>query len=65
MPFIQCEIHEGLDEQRKRMLSTELARVVNQTLGSPIPYIHVVIRETPSSQFVEAGKLDTPYGQPC
>lgn len=62
MPYIQCEVNAGLTAEQKNLLSTEIARAVNEELGSPIPYIHVAVREVPGKQFVEAGVVDMKYG---
>jgi 4-oxalocrotonate tautomerase family enzyme len=56
MPIIQCDIREGRTEEQKRALARELTRVVHQTIGAPIEYIYVLIRETPGFHHIKAGK---------
>jgi 4-oxalocrotonate tautomerase family enzyme len=56
MPIIQCDIREGRTEEQKRALAQEITRVVNETIGAPIEYIYVLIRETPGAHHVKAGQ---------
>jgi phenylpyruvate tautomerase PptA (4-oxalocrotonate tautomerase family) len=62
MPYIQCDIHAGLSIERRTTLATEITRVVHESLGAPIPYIHVAVREIPGESFVESGVLNAVYG---
>ena len=62
MPHIQCSIQSGLSSEKKRELALELAKVVRESLGSPMQYIHVGITEIPAGQFVESGRVDFKYG---
>lgn len=61
MPYVQCNIQSGLAAEKKRELALEIAKVLNETLGSPMEYIHVGISEIPSGQFVESGQIDFRY----
>jgi 4-oxalocrotonate tautomerase family enzyme len=61
MPYIQCNIQSGLSPEKKRELALALTRVVHESLGSPLQYIHVGIAEIPGGQFVESGQLDFKY----
>jgi 4-oxalocrotonate tautomerase family enzyme len=61
MPYIQCNIQSGLSSEQKRELALELTKVVHETLGAPMQYIHVGIVEIPSRQFVESGEIDFKY----
>jgi 4-oxalocrotonate tautomerase family enzyme len=56
MPVIQCDIRQGRTEEQKRALAREITRVVHETIGAPIEYIYVLIRETPGSHHVKGGK---------
>lgn len=56
MPVIQCDIREGRTEEQKQALAQEITRVVHETIGAPIEYIYVLIRETPGSHHVKAGR---------
>ncbi|MEP6768815.1 MAG: tautomerase family protein [Acidobacteriota bacterium] len=56
MPVIQCDIREGRTEEQKHALAREITRVVHETSDAPLEYIDVLIRETPGSHHVEAGK---------
>jgi len=55
MPIIQCDIREGRTEEQKRKMAQEITRVVHETIGAPIEYIYVLIRETPGYHHVKAG----------
>ena len=55
MPVIQCDIREGRTEEQKRALAQEITRVVQETVGAPVEYIYVLIRETPGYHHVKAG----------
>jgi len=56
MPIIQCDIREGRTEEEKQALAQEITRVVHQTIGAPVEYIYVLIRETPGSHHIKAGE---------
>ncbi|MGZ5165504.1 MAG: 2-hydroxymuconate tautomerase [Burkholderiales bacterium] len=56
MPIIQCDIREGRTEEQKAALAREITRVVHETIGAPIEYIYVLIRETPGFHHIKAGK---------
>jgi 4-oxalocrotonate tautomerase family enzyme len=55
MPVIQCDIREGRTEEEKQALAQEITRVVHETIGAPVEYIYVLIRETPGSHHIKAG----------
>jgi len=61
MPVIQCDIREGRTEEQKQALAREITRVVHETIGAPLEYIYVLIRETPGSGHIKAGKSLPPY----
>ena len=56
MPVIQCDIREERSPEQKAALADEITRVVNETIDAPLEYIYVLIRETPGSHHVKAGK---------
>jgi 4-oxalocrotonate tautomerase len=56
MPIIQCDIREGRSEKQKRALAREITRVVHETIGAPVEYIYVLIRETPGFNHIKAGE---------
>lgn len=56
MPIIQCDIREGRTARQKRALAREITRAVHETIGAPIEYIYVLIRETPGFNHIKAGK---------
>ncbi len=55
VPIIQCDIREGRTEEQKRALAREITRVVHETIGAPVEYIYVLIRETPGFNHIKAG----------
>ena len=61
MPVIQCDIREGRTAEQEA-LAQEITRVVHQTIGAPLDYIYVLIRETPGSHHVKAGRALPDYG---
>jgi 4-oxalocrotonate tautomerase family enzyme len=61
MPVIQCDIREGRTEEQKQALAKEITRVVHETIGSPLEYIYVLIRETPGAHHVKAGEALEDY----
>ena len=61
MPYIQCNIQSGLSAAKKQELVLELSKAVNETLGSPMQYVHVGISEIPGNEFVESGQVNLPY----
>jgi len=61
MPVIQCDIREGRTEQQKQALAREITRVVHETIGAPVEYIYVLIREQPGRHHVKGGKALPEY----
>jgi len=55
MPLIQVDVKEGLTIKQKRVLTNRIRKEVNAALGSPDPYISIVIRESGPSGLVESG----------
>lgn len=56
MPIIQCDIREGRTAEQKAALAKEITEAVMRTINAPREYIYVLIRETPGSHHVKAGK---------
>jgi 4-oxalocrotonate tautomerase family enzyme len=56
VPIIQCDIRQGRTEEQKRALASEITRVVHETIGAPVEYIYVLIREQPGRDHVKGGK---------
>ena len=56
MPIIQCDSREGRTPEQKRKLAQEITRVVHETIGAPIEYIYVLIRETPGAHHIKGGQ---------
>jgi 4-oxalocrotonate tautomerase family enzyme len=56
MPVIQCDIRQGRTEEQKQALAREITRVVHETIGAPVDYIYVLIREQPGHHHVKGGK---------
>jgi 4-oxalocrotonate tautomerase family enzyme len=56
MPVIQCDIREGRTEEQKAALAREITRVVHETIGAPVEYIYVLIREQPGRHHIKGGK---------
>jgi 4-oxalocrotonate tautomerase family enzyme len=61
MPVIQCDIREGRTEEQKQALAKEITRVVHETIGAPVEYIYVLIREMPGAHHVKAGEALADY----
>jgi 4-oxalocrotonate tautomerase family enzyme len=61
VPVIQCDIREGRSPEQKQAMAEAITRVVHETIGAPIEYIYVLIRETPGSHHVKAGKALPDY----
>jgi 4-oxalocrotonate tautomerase family enzyme len=68
VPVIQCDIRECRTEAQKQALAKEITRVVHETIGVPVKYIYVLIRETPGSHHIKAGEArdlnPLPLGNP-
>jgi phenylpyruvate tautomerase PptA (4-oxalocrotonate tautomerase family) len=54
MPMIQIDLQPLSSEQRAE-LRTRVVTAVSSAIGSPYPYVSVVIRESEPSNIVEAG----------
>jgi len=58
MPFIQCDIEQGLSDEKKRRLVKRMVEVTHKAIGSANAHINVVLREHPSVNIAEAGEPD-------
>jgi phenylpyruvate tautomerase PptA (4-oxalocrotonate tautomerase family) len=58
MPFIQCDLEQGLSDTQKRELVRRMAEITHKAIGSAMGHINVVLREHPSVNLVEAGEAD-------
>lgn len=58
MPFIQCDLEQGLSDAEKRDLVRKMTEVTHKAIGSAYAHINVVLREHPSSNLGEAGEPD-------
>jgi phenylpyruvate tautomerase PptA (4-oxalocrotonate tautomerase family) len=54
MPMIQIDLQPLSDEQRAE-LRNRVTAAVSRAIGSPVPYISVMIRESEPPNLVEAG----------
>ncbi len=61
MPVIQCDIREGRSPEQKQAMAEAITRAVHETIGAPIDYIYVLIRETPGSHHIKAGRALPDY----
>lgn len=66
MPFIQCDIEQGLTDEQKTEIITRMVDVTNKAIGSSCEHINVVLREHPKANLGETGKasLGLISGQP-
>ena len=55
MPLIQCDIRAGRSASQKQALAEGITKVVHETIGAPVEYIYVLIRETPGAHHVKGG----------
>lgn len=58
MPFIQCDLEQGLSDTQKKELVRRMADITHKAIGSAMGHINVVLREHPSANLVEAGEPD-------
>ena len=56
MPVIQCDIRAGRSPQQKQALAEGITRVVHETIGAPVEYIYVLIREEPGYRELLRGR---------
>ncbi|MCX7307716.1 MAG: tautomerase family protein [Afipia sp.] len=56
MPYIQCDLEEGLSNDAKEALITKMIEVTHGAIGSAMAHINVVLREHPKSNLGEVGK---------
>ena len=61
VPVIQCDIREGRTPEQKQAMAEAITRAVHETIGAPIEYIYVLIRETPGAHHVKAGQALPDY----
>ena len=58
MPYIQCDLEQGLSNSQKKELVRRMAEVTHRAIGSAMAHINVVLREHPSVNLLEAGEGD-------
>lgn len=58
MPFIQCDLQEGLTNEQKELLIRKMTEVTHKAIGSAYRHINVVLREHPGSNLGEAGEAN-------
>jgi len=58
MPFIQCDIEEGLSDEQKIEIVRRMTEVTHQAIGSSVAHINVVLREHPSVNLGETGRAN-------
>lgn len=56
MPFIQCDIEQGLSDAQKTEIITRMVDVTNKAIGSSCEHINVVLREHPKANLGETGR---------
>lgn len=61
MPYIRCDLQAGVTDEQKSRLAEAIIKITHEKIGSPIPYIHVAIREVPGNSFVESGVRNRDY----
>ncbi|KPK59198.1 MAG: hypothetical protein AMJ59_12120 [Gammaproteobacteria bacterium SG8_31] len=61
MPVIQCDIRQGRTAEQKQAMAEAITRAVHETIGAPVEYIYVLIRETPGAHHVKAGRTLPEY----
>lgn len=61
MPVIQCDIREGRSPEQKEAMAQAITQAVHETIGAPIDYIYVLIREMPGAHHVKAGQALPDY----
>jgi 4-oxalocrotonate tautomerase family enzyme len=61
MPYLHCNVQQGLSAAQKRQLALELTAAVKEIIGSPTQYIHIGITEIPGNEFIESGQLNLAY----
>ena len=64
MPVIQGDIREGGTREQREALAREITRLVHETIGAPVDYIYVLIRETPGFHHVKGGNHLPEYRPP-
>lgn len=58
MPFIQVDIAQKLTPDQVARMSEEIVDIVHEAIGSARAHINVAIRQLPSENLVEAGKIN-------
>ncbi len=56
MPVIQIDIRKGRSKKEKIALGKALAQAAHDTIGAPIEFTYVIIREHPGFHHVKAQK---------
>jgi 4-oxalocrotonate tautomerase family enzyme len=58
MPFIQCDIEQGLSDEQKTEIVRRMVDVTHAAIGSACEHINVVLREHPAVNLGETGKAN-------
>jgi 4-oxalocrotonate tautomerase len=57
MPLIEIHLLEGRTDEQKKLLLSEVTRVVHESIGAPLESIRVWVQEFSPREYMAAGVL--------
>ncbi|MBP6486241.1 MAG: 2-hydroxymuconate tautomerase family protein [Ilumatobacteraceae bacterium] len=57
MPLVQVYMAKGRTDDQKRALLEGITKVMNETVGAPVPSIRVWITEFDDTEFIAGGEI--------
>jgi len=57
MPLVSVSMAKGRTVEQKRALLEGITKVINETLGAPVPSIRVWVNEFETTDFIAGGEI--------
>ena len=59
MPIVRIQMAKGRSAEEKTRLMAAVTEAIHQTIGAPLPTIHIMIQDVPPEDIMVAGRLLT------
>ena len=57
MPIVRIEMAEGRSQNEKEKLLTAVTAAIHESIGAPLPTIHIMLKEVSSDHIMIGGEL--------
>lgn len=56
MPIVRIEMAEGRSAEDKKRLMESVTAAIHESIGAPLPTIHIMLKESPPEHIMIAGE---------